>query len=250
MYLLFIKITDVKCKHSLVILTTCIASFLTEASSQRPNTVPQNRYGLSVITKVADYQRTVTSDSNNRMVPVQHFITPFLADWKYATADNFTHTVLYQAPEAFVRLPVARALQQVQQELAAQGLSLLFYDAYRPYAITEKMWEIIPDERYAANPAKGSGHNRGIAVDVTLASLATGIPIAMPTGFDNFTEKAHHSYMQLDSAVIVHRALLKTVMVKYGFSPLATEWWHYSYTGKETGSKYHILNLSFKELSK
>lgn len=199
---------------------------------------------MRVITTAALYNQTVTADSNNCMVPLKQYISPLFSDIQYATNQNFTKTVLYSHPQLAARLPVARSLQKVQQQLALLGLSLFFYDAYRPYSVTEKMWEIVPDERYAANPAKGSGHNRGIAVDITLADLKTGKPVAMPTAFDNFTEKAHHNYMQLDSAVIANRALLKKVMEQNGFTALSTEWWHYSYTGASTA--FAILDLPFQ----
>jgi D-alanyl-D-alanine dipeptidase len=176
------------------------------------------------------------------MVQLQNWVKPLITDWKYATKENFTHTVLYHHPKALVRLPVARALQQVQQELTKQGLSLKFYDAYRPYSVTKKMWEKVPDERYAANPAHGSSHNRGIAVDVSLVDLQTGKELPMPTRFDDFTEKAHHGYDALPAQVKQNRNKLKAVMEKYGFSALATEWWHYSMPG---AGQFPLLDLDF-----
>ncbi|WP_164974333.1 M15 family metallopeptidase [Filimonas effusa] len=211
--------------------------------------MPENKYGLKVISNQASYAATIALDSNQRMVAVKDYFSPVLTNWYYARPGNFTGQVLYQNPEVLVRLPVAKALARVQAALRQRGFSLLFYDAYRPYSVTEKMWKIVPDERYAANPAKGSGHNRGIAVDVTLADLATGRELAMPTGFDDFSEKAHHDYMQLDSAVIANRLLLRTVMQAYGFTALSTEWWHYSYTGNaatDTATRFGILNLPFE----
>lgn len=236
-----------KCKHSCAIPIICLALFFTNAYAQRPNIIPQNKYGLTVICTIDDYRKTVAADSNNRMVPVNNYVSPLLTDFTYATTANFTKTILYMHPQVLVRLPVARALQAAQQQLAQKGLSLLFYDAYRPYAVTEKMWEIVPDERYAANPAQGSGHNRGIAVDITLANLKTGKPLDMPTPFDDFTEKAHHNYTKLDSAIIANRLLLKTVMEQNGFTALATEWWHYYYTGR-SNTAFAILDLSFDQL--
>jgi D-alanyl-D-alanine dipeptidase len=147
-----------------------------------------------------------------------------------------------------VRKEAADALKEVQEELKQHGLSLYFFDAYRPYNVTKKMWEIIPDERYAANPAKGSGHNRGASVDVTLADLKTGTPLEMPTHFDDFSEKAHHNYTNLPTQVIKNRELLRTVMVKYGFAPLQTEWWHYSIPG--AAQKYELLDLSFRQMKR
>ena len=228
------------------ITSACFLFTMTSIYAQSPNAVPENKYGLKVISNLEAYQQTVAADSNNRMVAVKNYISPLLTDWKYATKNNFTHTILYHQPAALVRLPVAKALAQVQAALQPKGLSLLFYDAYRPYAVTEKMWEIVPDDRYAANPANGSGHNRGIAVDVTLADIRTGRPIAMPTAFDDFTEKAHHNYGQLDSLVIANRALLKSVMEQYGFTALSTEWWHYFF--KSPSGNFALLDLPFSLL--
>lgn len=216
--------------------------------AQSPNAVPENKYGLKLISTWQAYTATIAKDSNQRMVAIKGYISPVFTDWYYASKQNFTGQVLYHNPEVLVRLPVAKALAKVQAALKLQGLSLLFYDAYRPYAVTEKMWEIVPDERYAANPAKGSGHNRGIAVDITLADIATGQPLAMPTRFDDFSEKAHHDYMQLDSTVIANRQLLRDVMQQNGFTALSTEWWHYSFTG--ASSQFPVLNIPFKVFSK
>jgi D-alanyl-D-alanine dipeptidase len=235
-----------KYSHIFNIISACLFIIITSVSAQSPNAVPENKYGLKVINSISAYSETVAADSNNRMVAVKNYVSPLFTDWQYATPHNFTHTVLYQHPEVLVRLPVAKALAQVQAALRKQGLSLLFYDAYRPYAITEKMWEIVPDDRYAANPAKGSGHNRGIAVDITLANLQTGRPVTMPTPFDDFTEQAHHNYMQLDSTTLANRYLLKSVMEQHGFTALSTEWWHYYYTG--TNTTFALLDLSFEVL--
>lgn len=221
--------------------------FSLQSLAQSPNAVPKNKYGLLIIKNITDYQKLIASDTNQQLVPVKKWVSPTLIDWKYATPDNFTHTVLYQTPEAYVLLPVAKALAQVQAELKSKGLSLKFFDAYRPYHVTEKMWEIVPDDRYAANPANGSGHNRGIAVDITLVNLKTGQELKMPTPFDDFTEKAHHNYMQLDSVTLANRTLLKTTMEKYGFTALSTEWWHYFY---KTATPYALLDLDFKTLKK
>ncbi len=181
------------------------------------------------------------------MVSLNKYISPFIVDWKYAAKNNFTHTVLYHHPEAFVRLPVAKAMQQVEEELKQKGLGLKFYDTYRPYSVTERMWKIVPDARYAADPAKGSGHNRGIAVDISLIDLKTGKELPMPTAFDDFTEKAHVNYMQLDSNIIANRDLLKTVMERNGFTVLATEWWHYYFEKYEDDE---LLDIDFKDLLK
>jgi D-alanyl-D-alanine dipeptidase len=145
----------------------------------------------------------------------------------------------------YLRLPAVIALKKVQQELNNSGFGLKIYDAYRPYSVTEKFWELVKDDRYVADPRKGSGHNRGIAVDLTIINLHTGEELAMPTGFDNFTDSAHQDFMQLPDYILHNRELLKSTMVKYGFLPFATEWWHFSLPNPD---KYEVLDLSFKEL--
>ncbi|MEJ7677404.1 MAG: M15 family metallopeptidase [Segetibacter sp.] len=179
---------------------------------------------------------------------LKEYVNMLVTDFKYATSNNFTHHILYNNPQAYVRLPVAILLKKVQEELIAKGLGLKVFDAYRPYSVTKEMWKVIPDERYAANPAKGSGHNRGAAVDVTLVKISTGEELPMPTGFDDFSEKAHHTYMNLPEEVLQNRALLKTIMEKHGFISLSTEWWHYSLSNAATD--FELLDLSFNELKK
>ena len=107
------------------------------------------------------------------------------------------------------------------------------------------MWELIGDERYVANPAKGSGHNRGLAVDLTL--IKDGKEVNMGTGFDHFTDTAHHSFKALPADVIKHRQLLRSTMEKHGFRALETEWWHYSWPNEKN---YQVLDLSFRKLRK
>ncbi len=120
------------------------------------------------------------------------------------------------------------ALQKVQKELNQSGWGLKIFDAYRPYSVTVKFWELVKDERYVANPSKGSGHNRGITVDLTIINLKTRLELNMGTGFDNFSDTAHHSFTNLSEDILQNRILLKTTMEKYGFKAYNEEWWHYS----------------------
>lgn len=181
------------------------------------------------------------------MVSLTNYLQPLRVDWKYATEDNFTKVVLYRRPGAYLRLPAAKALAAVQHELRQRNLDLKLFDAYRPYTVTRKMWEIVPDERYAANPARGSGHNRGVAVDVSLVDMQTGNELLMPTAFDDFSEKAHHNYAQLNPIAIANRQLLRSVMEKHGFIALETEWWHYYLP---TPTKYSLMDLDFRQLKR
>ncbi len=203
---------------------------------------------VSVISTLNDYKTSVKIDTLKRMVAISKYITPLFTEWKYATTDNFTNKILYRHPIAYARLKVVLALQKVQKQLASLGLSLTFFDAYRPWSVTKKMWEIVHDERYAANPAKGSNHNRGAAVDVSLVKIANGEPLPMPTEFDDFTEKAHHDFSDLSKEILENRRILKAVMEQNGFIALPTEWWHYSFPN--AAQQFEVLNLNFKKLSK
>jgi len=204
---------------------------------------------LHVINSVESYIKTTKEDSNMRMIDVQRSIPNIILDLRYETTDNFMHRIMYpELPKnTFLRLPAIRALAQVQKELNKKGLGLKIFDAYRPYFVTEKFWELVHDDRYVADPKKGSGHNRGIAVDLTIIDLKTGKEIKMPTGFDNFTDSAHHDFVDLPEDVLLNRKLLKETMEKFGFKEFATEWWHYSLPDPE---KYEVLNLSFEQLEK
>lgn len=148
-------------------------------------------------------------------------------DLRYATAHNFTGQVVYPASaRCYLRARVARRLQAVQRELMAQGLGLKVFDCYRPLSVQRRFFALVPDERYVANPSKGSRHNRGAAVDLTLVDAA-GNEQTMPTAFDDFSERAHRSFMALPAAAIENRARLEAAMVRQGFVPMPTEWWHF-----------------------
>ena len=217
------------------------------SAGQLPNTLPKNEFGLIVINNSSDYFTSINNDSLKKMVAVNKYLTNTSTNFVYATANNFTHKVLYKNPKTYLRLAATKALEGVANELQKQKLGILLFDTYRPYSVTKTMWKIVPDDRYAANPAKGSGHNRGIAIDLTLINLQTGKPLQMPTNFDDFTEKAHHNYMRLDSTVLTNRQLLKITMEKHGFIALDTEWWHYYLPN---AAKYELLDFDFKQMKK
>jgi D-alanyl-D-alanine dipeptidase len=159
----------------------------------------------------------------------------------YATPNNFTKRRLYRQARCILRAPVAQALSKVQTDLETQGLGLKVYDCYRPLSVQKLMWQIVPDERYVGNPARGSRHNRGAAVDLTLVDRS-GKELTMPTTFDDFTERASRSYENLPADVIKNRQTLEAAMVKAGFIPLPTEWWHFD--GKNW-QQYPVRDISF-----
>lgn len=162
----------------------------------------------------------------------------FVLDIRYATANNFTKVVLYPEAKGKLRREAAESLAAVQRELKPMGLRLKIYDGYRPLSIQWKLWEVVPNEDFVANPKKGSRHNRGAAVDLTIID-ASGNELEMPTGYDDFTAKASHEFMDLSAAALKNRALLKDVMMKHGFLPIKSEWWHYDFNGWD---KYEILD--------
>lgn len=207
-----------------------------------------NKYGLWVINDMATYKKSIHNKPGFTLVNVKKTIPNIVLDLKYASTDNFTHQKLYSTTRnTYLRKKAGLALALVQKKLNGQGLGLKIFDAYRPYTATELMWELVKDDRYAADPAKGSGHNRGIAVDLTIINLKTKKELNMGTGFDNFTDTAHHGFTALSKQILQNRLLLKTTMEKYGFKALDTEWWHYALPD---GKEYPLLNLNFTELEK
>ena len=209
----------------------------------------QDSTTLKVVKDWDEYEKQVKADPNLRMVELRSLAPGLKYELKYAGTNNFTRTRMYPegTKETYLRLPAAQALKKVQDELNQQGLGLKIFDAYRPYSVTVKFWEMIKDERYVAHPAKGSGHNRGIAVDLTIIDLSLGLELNMGTGFDNFSDTAHQDFKELPPSVLQHRELLRSLMVKHGFKIYPDEWWHYYYPG---GDKYAVLDLEFTKLKK
>jgi D-alanyl-D-alanine dipeptidase len=196
-----------------------------------------------------DYKKQVKDDPSKKMMELKELIPGIVYDLRYATKNNFMRRLMYPAgtSSTFLRLPAAIALQKVQQELNAKSLGLKIYDAYRPYSVIVKFWELVKDERYVANPSRGSGHNRGVAVDLTIINIKTGKELDMGTGFDNFSDTAHHTFKKLSVDVLTNRELLRTTMERSGFRTYTEEWWHYSWP--ESG-KYEILDIDFKKFIK
>jgi D-alanyl-D-alanine dipeptidase len=194
------------------------------------------------------YEASVKASPLARMVPILKKPGELLLDLRYQTATNFTGKVLYPPTTcSFLRKPVYDALMLAAASLRKAGYGIVIWDAYRPHHATVKMWELIQDERYVAHPAKGSGHNRGIAVDLTLFRLSDGKLLDMGTDFDEFTEKAHVSYTNLPQAVLENRKRLQSAMELAGFNVLETEWWHFYWPN---GNHYAMLDLSFDMLLK
>lgn len=161
-------------------------------------------------------------------------------DARYATANNFTGHVLYPHDELYLVKDAALRLKRVNERLKKMQLRLKVWDAYRPVSIQQKLWDIVPDSRYVADPKKGSRHNRGCAVDVTIVDQDDN-ELPMPTGYDDFSEKAHLDYMDLPPYIIANRQLLIDVMTAEGFSTISTEWWHFDAPGWEN---YPVMDIN------
>jgi len=228
-------------------LLNAVVFLLTALPAYTQDTV-LNRYGLWVIATKAGLRHTVQADPQKAMVSLRKQVPGIVLDLKYASSGNFMGQRLYpRITNTYLRKSAATALLAVQKELRAKGLGIKVFDAYRPYSVTEKMWEPVKDDRYAADPKKGSGHNRGIAIDLTLIRLRDKKELDMGTGFDNFTDTAHHLFQQLPETVLNNRLLLRSLMEKHGFKALDTEWWHYYFIA---GKDYELLDVAFEELEK
>jgi len=203
--------------------------------------IPLNKHGLPVVDSLKLYKELVKQNGDLRLIKIDDIAQ----DVRYATANNFTHVQLYPYPVVYLRLPAYKALQALQMVLEPMGVGLKIFDGYRPYRVTEKMWKVMPDERYAADPKKGSGHNRGIAVDLTFIYLKTGKEFPMGTDYDDLSEKAHHAYAQITDEEKENRLFLRTMMEAHGFVALETEWWHYYLKEPE---KYPLMDIWFDEL--
>lgn len=169
-------------------------------------------------------------------------------DIRYATTNNFTGAVFYQQPKAFMQRPAAEAVARVHANLKPLGLGLLIHDAYRPWHVTKMFWDATPSEMkdFVANPANGSRHNRGCAVDLTLYDLATGEPIPMVAGYDEFSPRSFPQYPGGTSRQRWYRETLRRAMEAEGFTVYEFEWWHFDY---QDWKKYRIGNATFEALS-
>ena len=152
----------------------------------------------------------------------------FVFDMKYATPNNFLKQAVYDCGDCYLRKSTAEALVKANAEFLKLGYRIKLFDCYRPLAVQKKMWKILPGTHYVANPAKGSKHNRGAAVDLTLVNK-DGNELDMGTPFDFFGKEAHHTCTTLPKKVLENRKLLKDILNKYNFKSIYSEWWHYEY---------------------
>jgi len=185
------------------------------------------------------------AEAQNDLVAVTSLNANIRLDIRYATTNNFTGRKVYPCAGAFLRRPAALKLARAQSMLEKQGLGLKVYDAYRPLSVQKIFWQILPDERYVADPAKGSRHNRASAVDVTLVDFKTGRELPMPSSFDDFSPRAGYAFTNLPPEAVSNRALLRAVMCACGFVHFETEWWHFDDADWQS---YSVLDIPLESL--
>jgi beta-N-acetylhexosaminidase/D-alanyl-D-alanine dipeptidase len=172
------------------------------------------------------------------LLDVSKRVPDIVLDIRYATPNNFAKVAVYPAAKCLLRKSVSDRLGLVQKELKAMGLGLKVWDCYRPFSVQERFWQLVPDEKYVGRPIRnakgrpveGSKHNRGAAIDLTLVDRR-GQELSMPTDYDDFSERAHRTFLGVTPEQAFHSALLEVVMRKQGFIPFATEWWHFDGPG-------------------
>jgi D-alanyl-D-alanine dipeptidase len=170
-------------------------------------------------------------------------------DVRYATSDNFLGVPVYEEPRAFLQRPAAEALVRAHRALAAKGFGLLIHDGYRPWWVTKVFWDATPPSahEFVADPAKGSRHNRGCAVDLTLYRLADGKPVEMPSRYDEMSPRSAPGYKGGTPEARRLRDLLRAAMKREGFSVNPSEWWHFDHASWRS---YPILNIPFARVGR
>lgn len=201
------------------------------------NNTLDNKTTITAVNKVDVANNTNATIDNSAIsdttfVNLKSYSKDFVYDMRYATNNNFLKTKGYECDECYLRLKTVKALIKANVEFLKKGLRIKLYDCYRPLDVQKKMWAIVSNPNYVANPAKGSIHNRGGAVDISLVN-SDGVEVDMGTGFDYFGKEAAHSYINLTQEVLANRSLLKTIMLENNFVSINSEWWHYNLAGAE-----------------
>jgi len=219
-----------------------ILLFILLLSCQQPSTTIQEV--PKAVAKVSQKEAIKKPKVNKQVEPLEYYPTEWtelitldssiILDLRYATENNFVKEQMYDCGRCFLRPRVARRVYRAHQLLKKKGLGLKMFDCYRPRPIQQKLWDKVPNANYVTPPSKGSMHNKGAAVDLTIVN-ADGDELYMGTEFDYFGKEGHHTYQDLPKEVLANRRLLKRTMEEVGLAAIRTEWWHYSYTKKQYG---------------
>lgn len=188
---------------------------------------------------------SIAYNETDPLIEVKTIIPDLVLDIRYASEKNFLKEQVYPAPYFFLKKSVALRLKRAADYFRERGYRLLIFDGYRPLSVQKKMWKIFPDARYVANPKKGSIHNRGGAIDLSLTDK-NGAPLLMPTAYDDFSSKAHHGATNVAPKAQENAKLLKKGMESVGFQSIRTEWWHYN---DPKAKIFPLLDLDFAKIS-
>ena len=215
----------------------------------------KNENDINLINKDSSVQTTVKTENNRKqfldtsstflndsdLLDIKKFSDKFVISMRYATKDNFLDTVLYPCAQCLLRFEVIKDLLKAEEDFEKDGYHIKIYDCYRPLWVQKLMWKKVPIEGYVANPATGSRHNRGTAVDVSLVD-ASGKELDFGTPHDDFTEKAKTFYPNFPDTIKNNRLYLRQIMQKNNFKGINSEWWHFSHN---CGTKYKVSNQNF-----
>src|SRR5690606_5090536 len=185
--------------------------------------------------------RTFEGLADTTFVRLADFSGDFAYDMRYATENNFLKEKVYDCAECYTRVKTAKALISANADFIKKGVRIKFFDCYRPNSVQHKMWKIVPNPQYVADPVKGSIHNKGGAVDITLVDLS-GKELDMGTDFDFFGRRAYHDNTDLPQQILDNRKLLKETMEAHGFWSIRTEWWHFNLS---SGSNDKVANFNW-----
>ena len=221
-------------KNVLPLKRVGVIAFLVLLASCKSTYLDSNKTAVLLdITKEAD---------ENSFVNLKNYSNDFVFDMKYATDDNFLKEKVYPCEECYLRVKTIKSLVIANKTFIEKGYKIKLFDCYRPLAIQKKMWKIVPDANFVANPKKGSIHNRGGAVDITLVD-SLGVELNMGTKFDFFGIEASHNYSDLSEEILNNRKLLKEIMLLNNFQSFDSEWWHYNLDGSK---KDKVENLKWR----
>ena len=193
------------------------------------------------VSRIQPENSALNQIDDTTFVNLKNYSNDFVYDMQYATSDNFLKAKVYDCAECYLRYKTVKALVKANEAFMKKGFRIKLYDCYRPLDIQKRMWAIVSNPEYVANPAKGSIHNRGGAVDISLVDKR-GKELNMGTAFDFFGKEAGHSYTRLSKKIIKNRILLKTIMVENNFKIFDSEWWHYNL---KDASKDKISNFKW-----
>lgn len=199
------------------------------------------------LTKSTDSR--VAPDDPKKLVELIKLDPTIKLDIRYATVNNITGRALYDMARAFLASAPAQALVRANQAARTEGYGLTIFDAYRPWRVTKQLWDATPagsKKNYVANPKRGSKHNRGCAVDLSLHDLKSGMLVEMPSEYDEFSGRAHRDYMDASPAAMANRARLQRYMEAEDFAGISNEWWHFDFLGWE---EYPVMDTPFNEIA-